>query len=121
MMQEHVDELILDRALARRKSTGRTVVFGLCGAQGSGKSTTAGRLAEKLNAAGCRTVVLSIDDFYLTRAERQETARSVHPLDDKALRRFIAHFERITRWVLRDEPADIVIELNPDRTPARVR
>lgn len=51
-------------------------VFGLCGSQGSGKSTLARALAPRFP----RTVVLSLDDFYLTRAERLQLAREVHPL-----------------------------------------
>jgi D-glycerate 3-kinase len=54
----------------------RPLVFGLCGAQGSGKSTVARALAQKFP----RAVALSLDDFYLTRGERTELARSVHPL-----------------------------------------
>lgn len=57
---------------------GSTVVIGINGAQGSGKSTLAERLRHALD--DLRVVVLSIDDFYLTRAEREALARSVHPL-----------------------------------------
>lgn len=58
----------------------RPFVFGLCGAQGSGKSTLAGALAERFEAKGVRTAVLSIDDLYLTKAERERLAKEVHPL-----------------------------------------
>jgi D-glycerate 3-kinase len=74
------DSLLLDNIVATRKRIGRPVVIGLCGAQGSGKSTTAGRLAAKLGSFGHATAVLSIDDFYLTRQERAELARSTHAL-----------------------------------------
>jgi D-glycerate 3-kinase len=59
---------------------GKPIVVGLAGAQGSGKSTMAPRLAARLSAEGLRTHVLALDDFYLTRDERAELARSVHPL-----------------------------------------
>ena len=49
---------------------------GLSGAQGSGKSTIATALGARLD----RCVVLSIDDFYLTRTERLALARDIHPL-----------------------------------------
>ena len=53
---------------------------GIGGGQGAGKST----LGELLSAAGellgVRVVVLSIDDFYLGKAERRQLAQRVHPL-----------------------------------------
>ncbi|HUD31054.1 MAG TPA: kinase [Novosphingobium sp.] len=58
----------------------RPVVIGLCGAQGSGKTTLAGEVLEACRARGLRCAGLSIDDIYLTRAARQELARRVHPL-----------------------------------------
>lgn len=62
------------------KHLGRTVLVGLCGSQGSGKSTTAERLVAALRAMGRMAVVLSLDDFYLSREERRALARLVHPL-----------------------------------------
>lgn len=55
-------------------------VLGVAGAQGSGKSTLAEQLARSVSAAGGRAVACSLDDFYLTRAERRSLAGSVHPL-----------------------------------------
>ncbi len=52
------------------------LVVGLCGAQGSGKSTIAALLAERIPG----TVVLSLDDLYLPLAERERLADAVHPL-----------------------------------------
>ena len=58
-----------------------TPIFGICGAQGTGKSTLAEFLAAELNSlAGWSVAVLSMDDFYLSRAERLELSRTVHPL-----------------------------------------
>ncbi|MFK8014743.1 MAG: hypothetical protein AB8G17_04840 [Gammaproteobacteria bacterium] len=60
---------------------GATMVLGINGAQGTGKSTLSNFLAEYLARQFGRNVVeLSIDDIYLTRAERQNLARDVHPL-----------------------------------------
>jgi len=57
------------------------VIIGVNGAQGSGKSTFCSLLAPLLSEVhGLRTVVLSIDDVYLTREARIELSRSVHPL-----------------------------------------
>ncbi|WP_395333399.1 kinase [Novosphingobium sp. BL-8H] len=58
----------------------RPVVTGICGAQGSGKSTLAQAVQERCSAEGLAGAVLSLDDLYLTHAERQDLARDVHPL-----------------------------------------
>lgn len=52
------------------------LIVGLCGAQGSGKSTVAAALAERIPD----TVVLSLDDLYLPKADRAQLARDVDPL-----------------------------------------
>jgi len=58
-----------------------TYVIGISGCQGSGKSTLAALLVLLLNRMlGLRCINLSIDDFYLTHAERQVLASTVHPL-----------------------------------------
>lgn len=55
-------------------------VLGISGLQGSGKSTLAAQLAAEATRRGLRCAVLSIDDVYLARADRQRLAREVHPL-----------------------------------------
>ena len=66
----------------RKKSAGGTpFLLGINGAQGTGKTTLAAYLSLSLGESGNRTVaILSIDDFYLTKAERQQLAETVHPL-----------------------------------------
>ena len=64
----------------RARLSDHMVVVGLCGAQGSGKSTASAALVEILQQDGIAAVALSIDDFYLPRAERMALAREVHPL-----------------------------------------
>ncbi len=60
---------------------GKPLVLGVQGTQGSGKSTLADFFCFLLqHEHGLRTVSLSIDDFYLTHAERQSLAAQVHPL-----------------------------------------
>ncbi len=58
----------------------RPVVLGICGAQGSGKTTLARALERTAAQQGTPAASLSLDDLYLMRAAREELARSVHPL-----------------------------------------
>jgi D-glycerate 3-kinase len=67
--------------LRRRLASKTPFLLGINGAQGTGKSTLAAYLALALGESGQRNVaILSIDDFYLTKAERLQRAESVHPL-----------------------------------------
>jgi D-glycerate 3-kinase len=50
-------------------------ILGISGSQGSGKSTLAQVVAERFGGA-----TVSLDDVYLTKAERIDLARRVHPL-----------------------------------------
>jgi D-glycerate 3-kinase len=57
------------------------LLIGINGAQGTGKSTLAAFLQIALEqGANWHVVVLSIDDFYLTRAERKKLGEHIHPL-----------------------------------------
>lgn len=72
---------LAEDVLRRAATSQRTLVVGISGSQGSGKSTLAALLVLLLKEMlGLRAVSLSIDDFYLTRAERQRLASEVHPL-----------------------------------------
>src|SRR5580704_16421707 len=53
---------------------------GLCGPQGSGKTTSARVLEQLLEADGLRSVILSLDDLYLPLAARRRLATEVNPL-----------------------------------------
>ena len=66
---------VLDDALAHQSR-----VYAIAGLQGSGKSTLSAQAAALAAGRGLRTVVLSIDDFYLGRRERLRLGRDVHPL-----------------------------------------
>jgi D-glycerate 3-kinase len=81
--RETIDHVL--RPLARNiaeqtEQSNEMLVTGLCGAQGSGKSTAVAALQEILEGQGLSTAVLSIDDFYLPRAARMLLSREVHPL-----------------------------------------
>jgi D-glycerate 3-kinase len=71
----------LARLIAEREWPVRPAILGINGAQGTGKSTLADFLQLALKSGhGWRVAVLSIDDFYLTKSERQALAATVHPL-----------------------------------------
>lgn len=78
--QETWRPLAAQLAIAHARKNG-LLIAGIQGAQGSGKSTAVRFLAYWLEEEhGLRTAVLSLDDLYLTRAEREEKARAMHPL-----------------------------------------
>ena len=64
-----------------QNGAGRPLLVGVNGSQGSGKSTLCAFLCDWLASEhAARAVSLSLDDFYLTRGERQQLAADVHPL-----------------------------------------
>ncbi|WOJ93414.1 hypothetical protein R0135_16760 [Congregibacter variabilis] len=124
----------------RRQASGASLRIALNGSQGSGKSTLAAYLCRCLKEEhGLTAVALSLDDFYLTRAERRELAERIHPLlltrgvpgtHDVGLLRdvlkalgqeserpvFIPRFDKSTDdraakdvWTLIDAPVDVVV------------
>ena len=56
------------------------LVVGICGSQGSGKSTGAALLQILLDEARFKTAVLSIDDLYLPKEDRKKLAEEIDPL-----------------------------------------
>lgn len=84
--QAPADWRLLAAALAVRltsasgDSAGPMRIVGIAGGQGAGKSTLARLLVQALGALGMRAATGSIDDFYLTRAERRTLGERVHPL-----------------------------------------
>ena len=75
------DQQLVTAALEAALSLPQPVpVFAIGGLQGSGKSTFAAQIAVLAEARGLHVAVLSIDDFYLTKGQRGQLARDVHPL-----------------------------------------
>ena len=75
-----VDATLVNAIADLRSRAGKKVLIGIAGAQGSGKTTLVQRLAVDLEQRGLPAAVLSLDDFYLPKAAREDLARSVHPL-----------------------------------------
>ena len=71
---------LTSRILQRVESLGKSILVGLAGSQGSGKSTLAKELCTHIENEGITCIILSLDDFYLTKIERQALASRVHPL-----------------------------------------
>ncbi|AGG88005.1 MULTISPECIES: kinase [Rhodanobacter] len=71
---------LLDQYAGRIARSRRPYIIGLSGLQGSGKSTLARVMKAQAEARGWATEVLSLDDFYYARSEREALARDVHPL-----------------------------------------
>lgn len=65
----------VDDLIRRHERPGNIPLIAIAGAQGSGKSTLAAGAARTLSCA-----TLSLDDVYLTRAERTALAARLHPL-----------------------------------------
>ena len=72
----------ITQSLAQRaKTADNPPLIGFSGCQGSGKSTLVALMAKVMREVyGVSTVVLSLDDFYLTKAARAALAESIHPL-----------------------------------------
>jgi D-glycerate 3-kinase len=73
-------ERVLGRFAASVEHASSPFILGVSGLQGSGKSTLAAALIETARERGWSAVALSLDDVYLTRAERETLGREVHPL-----------------------------------------
>lgn len=71
---------LLDQYAGRIARSRRPYILGLSGLQGSGKSTLARVMKAQAGARGWATEVLSLDDFYYARSEREALAREIHPL-----------------------------------------
>lgn len=72
---------LAERIVERKRELSRTVIVGLNGGQGSGKSTLSLFLVAWLRQeCGLSAACLSLDDLYLSKARRLELAQSDHPL-----------------------------------------
>jgi D-glycerate 3-kinase len=71
---------LLDQYAGRIARSRRPYILGLSGLQGSGKSTLAKVMKAQAEARGWHTEVLSLDDFYYSRSDREALAHQVHPL-----------------------------------------
>jgi D-glycerate 3-kinase len=80
MQNEALAGHLLDQYAGRIARSRRPYILGLSGLQGSGKSTLARVMKAQAETRGWATEVLSLDDFYYARSDREALARDVHPL-----------------------------------------
>ncbi len=71
---------LLDHYGERIARSRRPYILGLSGLQGSGKSTLAREMKAQAEARGWPAEILSLDDFYYSRADRELMAQQIHPL-----------------------------------------
>ncbi len=64
----------------KAKYTGHTLILGVYGPQGSGKTTLSQHLVEHLTQQKLYVMAISQDDFYLTKQDRKTRANNIHPL-----------------------------------------
>lgn len=80
-MSFEVRDLILPHVRTWLAAAGDApLVVGICGSQGSGKSTVSAKLVSALAREGVSACAISIDDFYLGAEERRRLGCDVHPL-----------------------------------------
>lgn len=72
---------VLEKIVSQQGAGKSPMILGINGCQGSGKSTLAALAVAYFKAVhGKSAVAVSIDDFYLTVAERKQLAKNVHSL-----------------------------------------
>ena len=72
---------VAERILRAHRESGQPIAVGISGAQGSGKTTFVRFLSKWLSRRmQLSAVCVSLDDAYLTKAQRQRLARRAHPL-----------------------------------------
>jgi D-glycerate 3-kinase len=71
---------LTENLLAQYNSSRKTLIVGINGCQGSGKTTLADYLSMSLKAHGLKSIAISIDDFYLSHQQRQQLSKDIHPL-----------------------------------------
>lgn len=71
---------LLDHYAGRIAGSRRPYIMGLSGLQGSGKSTLARVMKAQAESRGWHTEVLSLDDFYYSRSDREALGQQIHPL-----------------------------------------
>lgn len=120
-------EPLLHRLL-ERINTDQISVLGLSGPPGSGKSTLAGAIVAHARQSGVTACLLSLDDYYLGRSQRQRMAATIHPLfrqrgvpGSHEMDRLLSDLERIRCGQLDGLSLPVFDKSSDDRAPAERR
>lgn len=110
--------------LKERIPADRNTAIGIAGAPGSGKSTLARALVHGLSQLGIPACLLSLDDYYLGRKQREELAENLHPLfrqrgvpGTHELDRLVQDFDRIRRGEIQGLRLPVFDKSTDDRAP----
>ncbi|WP_340268831.1 kinase [Sphingobium mellinum] len=79
MWPELISRIARDLVAASKRKAA-TMVVGICGAQGSGKSRITAAIAEHMREGGVNVAVLALDDLYIGHERRALLAVQKHPL-----------------------------------------
>lgn len=101
---------VLVSVLADKIRQQNVKLVAISGAQGCGKTTVAASLQQVFMQSGVRAGVVSLDDFYLCRRQRQHLAITIHPLL-KSRGVFGTHRVELLRDVLEGQLAGRAIAL----------
>jgi D-glycerate 3-kinase len=105
-------------------NTDRKTSIGISGAPGSGKSTLARALVHCIGQAGIPASLVSLDDYYFSRSQREQLADKLHPLfrqrgvpGTHELDRMLADFDQIHSGRLKGLRLPIFDKSIDDRAP----
>ena len=81
MKEQNLPLKLAQEILDLSKKQNPPFIVGIRGAPGSGKSTLSQKIKKYLNEdLNTKTIVISLDDIYKTKREREEMAEKIHPL-----------------------------------------
>ncbi len=118
---------LAEKIAAWRRMAGRPIIVGVNGGQGAGKTTLCIFLEQcLLPELGVKVATVSLDDFYLPKAQRMALAETVHPL--LAIRGVpgthdVAELMKVLRALKSGAPAELPVfdKSCDDRAPASRR
>ena len=78
-LRVELDKVILPlvKKIVKKYKPGKTVIIGMMGGQGTGKSTLAEFVKQDIMAAGYKVTSFSIDDFYKTYKQRKDLSKEL--------------------------------------------